>query len=309
MNRLLACAVMSIGLLGCSDGEKQRSESVPESAETGLVHAANYPLAYFAERISAPVAEVRLSAPAEEDPAYWSPGPEEVLAMQEADLVVLNGASYETWLKNVSLSQSKMVVTTDGLEDSLIPLETKTTHSHGTEGEHKHSGTAFTTWLDPMLAAAQARAAASALAARWPEHTERFETQLTDLTEQLTAVDGEMREAVGDNPELPVLFSHPVYQYLIRRYGLNARSVHWEPDQMPDDAAWQELGTIVEGFPAKWMIWEGTPLPEISERLESLGIRSAVFDPCANTPADGDFLSVMEKNVKALRLVYAGEQG
>ena len=45
-------------------------------------------------------------------------------------------------------------------------------------------------------------------------------------------------------------------------------------------------------------------LPEISERLESLRIRSAVFDPCAGTPPSGDFLSVMEKNLQALRLVF-----
>ena len=64
-----------------------------------------------------------------------------------------------------------MVVTTDGLEDHLIPLEKKTTHSHGSEGDHEHSGTAFTTWLDPTLAAAQARAIKDALAARWPQHS------------------------------------------------------------------------------------------------------------------------------------------
>lgn len=55
------------------------------------------------------------------------------------------------------------------------------------------------------------------------------------------------------------------------------------------------------------MIWENTPLPQVSERLESVGIRSVVFDPCANTPASGDFLSMMEKNVQALRQVFAAE--
>ena len=74
---------------------------------------------------------------------------------------------------------------------------------------------------------------------------------------------------------------------------------------MPDETAWQELTVIVEEFPTSWMIWESTPLPEVSERLESIGIRSVVFDPCANTPSDGDFLSVMRENVQALRLVFA----
>jgi len=305
MKRLVAFAAILMTVAGCSDGENKVVESASNGTERPLVYATNYPLEYFVERIAAPVVDVRFLVPGDQDPAYWSPDREDVLAMQEADLIVLNGASYESWLENVSLPPSRMVVTTDGLGDRLVPLEKETTHSHGLEGDHEHSGTAFTTWLDPTLAVAQAAAIQDALTARWPQHSDRFETQLAGLTEELTTLDVETQDAVAGSPELPVLFSHPVYQYLAQRYRLNARSVHWEPDQMPVEAAWQELAAIHGDFPASWMIWEDRPLQEISERLESIGIRSAVLDPCANTPPSGDFLSVMEKNLEALRLVFA----
>ena len=181
--------------------------------------------------------------------------------MQQADLIVLNGASYE------GMAQERLTAAVAyGGHHRRSPrpvdtLEKETTHSHGLEGDHEHSGTAFTTWLDPTLAAAQAAAIKDALAARWPRHSDRFEAQLAGLTQELTALDAEAQEAVAGNPELPVLFSHPVYQYLAHRYRLNARSVHWEPDQMPDEAAWQELLAILGDFPASWMIWEDTPLP------------------------------------------------
>jgi zinc transport system substrate-binding protein len=307
MKRLLALGGLLVAVAGCSDGRNEATELASEGAERPLVYTTNYPLKYFVERIAAPVVDVRFLVPGGEDPAYWRPDPEDVLAMQEADLVVLNGASYEAWLKNVSLPPSRMVVTADGLRDRLISLENETTHSHGLEGEHEHSGTAFTTWLDPTLAAAQAAAIKDALAARWPRHSDQFEAQLAGLTQDLTELDTEAQEAVAGDPELPVLFSHPVYQYLARRYRLNARSVHWEPDRMPDGAEWQELLTILGDFPASWMIWEDTPLRQIRERLEPIGIRSAVFDPCANTPPSGDFLSMMEKNLQALRLVFAAD--
>jgi zinc transport system substrate-binding protein len=48
------------------------------------------------------------------------------------------------------------------------------------------------------------------------------------------------------------------------------------------------------------MIWEGEPAAESVRRLEEIGLGSLVFDPCATTPADGDFLSVMRANVAAL---------
>jgi len=308
MKILLFIAAMLVILAGCSDGRNEATESASAGAGKPLVYTTNYPLQYFVDRIAAPVVEVRFLAPGDEDPAYWRPDAESVLAMQKADLLVLNGASYEGWLKNVSLSPQRMVVTTDGLGDFLIPLETETTHSHGLEGEHEHHGTAFTTWLDPTLAAAQAASIEGVLAARWPRHADRFATQLAELTRELTALDAEAQAIVAGNPGLTVIFSHPIYQYFIQRYGLSARSVHWEPDQMPDETQWRELRAILGEFRAAWMIWEAPPLPQVSGRLASMGVRSVVFDPCANTPGSGDYFSVMRENLETLRRVFAADR-
>ncbi len=101
-----------------------------------------------------------------------------------------------------------------------------------------------------------------------------------------------------------MVFSHPVYQYLQKRYGINGKSVHWEPDVMPDDTAWSDFADLIRDHPAKYMIWEGKPLPETAARLESLGIQSAIFDPCAGRPSQKDFLSIMKTNIEALKIVY-----
>ena len=105
-----------------------------------------------------------------------------------------------------------------------------------------------------------------------------------------------------------MIFSHPIYQYFIQRYGLSARSVHWEPDQMPDETQWRELRAILGEFRAAWMIWEAPPLPQVSGRLASMGVRSVVFDPCANTPGSGDYFSVMRENLETLRRVFAADR-
>ena len=85
-------------------------------------------------------------------------------ALQAADLVLLNGAGYEGWLNFVSLREERLVNTTAGLADRLLLLEEAVVHQHGPEGEHSHAGNAFTTWLDPTLAAVQALAIERALA-------------------------------------------------------------------------------------------------------------------------------------------------
>ena len=97
-----------------------------------------------------------------------------------------------------------------------------------------------------------------------------------------------------------MIFSHPVYQYLAERYGLAGISLHWEADEIPSDKMWRELRDLLADHPAKWVLWEDTPLVETSRRLAELGLESVVFDPCANTPAEGDFGTVMLGNVGRL---------
>ena len=58
------------------------------------VYVVNYPLQYFAERIGGPDVRVVFPAPADGDPAFWKPSPEQIAAYQKADLILLNGASY-----------------------------------------------------------------------------------------------------------------------------------------------------------------------------------------------------------------------
>jgi zinc transport system substrate-binding protein len=218
----------------------------------------------------------------------------------------MNGAGYAGWVQRASLPQARLIDTSGGFRDKFVPLEESVTHSHGPEGGHSHKGVAFTTWLDPGLAILQAQAVRDAFAKTRPDQEAAFrrrfealEAELRDLDQRLTAA----AEAIGD---APLLFSHPVYQYLIRRYGLNARSVHWEPDQPPTEAMWRELEELIAEHPSQWMVWEGEPVDATVERLETMGIGSLVYAPCAGAPREGDFLSAMRENAAALDEASAG---
>jgi zinc transport system substrate-binding protein len=95
-----------------------------------------------------------------------------------------------------------------------------------------------------------------------------------------------------------------VYHYFARRYALNLQAVLWEPETVPDDKAMEELKAILAKHPAKWMIWEGEPAKESVAKLDAIGVKSVVFDPCGNVPDAGDFLSVMKANVEALEKAF-----
>ena len=281
------------------------SSSLAAGADRLSIYVVNYPLKYFAERIAGEHATVILPAPAGKDPAFWMPNTKTIADYQRADLILLNGAAYAKWINKVALPQFRLVDTSANFKDRYIKMSNVMTHTHGPTGEHAHEGVAFTTWLDFELAAQQAMEIARALSRKRPALRDRFRSNYAALEKDLVKLDQEIKQIVAKDPELPLLASHPVYDYLSRRYGLSIKSVHWEPDQIPSRNQWGELQVILNNHPAQWMIWEGEPLPATVETLKSNGIRSVVFNPSANAPEQGDFLSVMKQNVENLRAVFS----
>jgi zinc transport system substrate-binding protein len=124
------------------------------------------------------------------------------------------------------------------------------------------------------------------------------------LENDLQLLDGRLNQFVAKKPATPLLFSHPVYDYLIKRYGIHAKSVHWEPDQKPTADQLSELLQILKNHRARWMVWEGEPAMAAVEELDEMSIDSIVYNPCGNIPKDGDFLSVMQQNVSNLETVF-----
>lgn len=266
--------------------------------------ATNYPIAYFAERLGGSRVGVEFSVPADADPAFWKPDSPAIAAMQKADLILLNGAGYEKWLARVTLPKLKQADTSAAFKDRYIRIENAVTHSHGPGGTHSHEGIAFTTWLDFEQAALQAQAVAEAIAKKRPEWKSTVAENLEALKADLAALDAEIQAIAAAKPKLPLMASHPVYQYLARRYGLDLASVHWEPNEMPPAEEWAGLAKTLAAHPAKWMLWEAQPSAEIAAKLKAAGLGSLVFDPCANRPGEGDFLSVMRANVENLKTAF-----
>jgi zinc transport system substrate-binding protein len=302
----LTATVLLVALvLGCgaADGDAGSGGSGGSAAKkSGMltVLTDSYPLAYFAQRIAGDRASVEFPAPAGTDPSFWKPDTETISRYQQADLILINGAGFATWIDTATLPGSRVVDTSVSIADQLLPLEGAVTHSHGGMGEHSHSGYATRLWLDPMLALAQATAIADALSAARPDDRATFEANLAALKTDLDALDARTAALAGRIGDTPILFSHPVYAYFIRRYALNARSLHLEPTEAPGHFAMAQFDEKTADHPAKLLVWEAEPLAETKTMLEGRGIQSVVFAPLAETPASGDYLSVMNENLARL---------
>lgn len=307
MNRRTALLLPLIPLLAsCGKENQARLSSIPPpKLGKPQVYVANYPLKYFAERIGGNLVDVHFPAPGDEDPAFWQPDDATIARYQSADLILMNGAAYSKWAEKATLPEARIIDTSAAFAKDYIEIKSDTTHSHGPGGEHSHAGTAFTTWIDLQQAIQQASAVSDALQTIAPAgSTDAVKTAFTALKGELESLDQRLL-AVGRRINgAPLVASHPVYHYFARHYSLNLQSVLWEPETVPDDKAIEDLKAILAKHPAKWMIWEGEPAKESVAKLDSIGLKSLVFDPCGNVPDSGDFITVMKANAEALEKAF-----
>jgi zinc transport system substrate-binding protein len=287
--------LLMVGVLGCGPKATTSTES-----RKPVVYVTNEPLRCFAERLAGGDFEIVFPVPKDEDPEDWKPEAALIQKMQQADLILLNGGGYEKWLKKASLPLATQVDTSSAFKEKILQNDAAVTHSHGGK-EHAHSGPVGQTWLDLQLAIQQAKAVEAALVRLKPEAAEAIRERSKKLEAELLALDTEMEAVTKLATQKPIIASHPVYGYWARRYNVNLKSLHWEPDDVPTEAQLAELNKLLATHPAKVLVWEDEPNLQAAELVKALGLTSIVVRQCGNTPDKGDFLTLMKKNISALQ--------
>ena len=287
-----------------SAGEGDGGAGDPAAAKLA-VYTSCFPVSFLAERVAGERATVTLILPAGEDPPDWSPPGDTIAAMQRADLIVINGAGFEGWLGTTTLPESKLVDTTASLGDRLIELE-ETTHSHGKDGDHSHKGTDPHVWADPELAVAQAENIHLALAKADPAHADDYRQNFETLRNELTRLDQELKVAVDGYDGEVLAASHPAFNYMARRYGLQLRNFGFEPDALPADEALAAFTQQLGEHGIRRMLWEAQPSDEVRSKFEETGVEVLYLDPLEQPRGDAgyDYLAQARANAERLKLMF-----
>ncbi len=296
----LALVLACLSLVSCKD-KSEPEQPAPDASS--VVMTTFYPTTYFAERIAGDAIEVRNPVPADADPIFWQPGDADLLAYQQADLIILNGAEFEKWVASAALPATRVVDSSSKLDGPLLTYETAT-HSHGPTGEHTHAGADGHTWIDPVNAMAQSRIILEALLDRFPEHAEAFRTNAEALMGDLASLDTRWRALAPRLREAALLASHPAYNYLARRYELEITNLDLDPEAPPDDEASQAIAAaLADTRPDQpiLLLWEGAPLEETVRRLtDAHAITSVWVSPAESEDPNADYLGVMRANLDRL---------
>jgi len=157
----------------------------------------------------------------DQDPHLFEASPKTARALQNANLVVYNGADYDPWMEKL-LAASKNAKRT-------VIVAADLTGKKGGDNPHL--------WYAPATMPAVARAVSAALVAADPAHIAAYDANLAAFLDSLKPVDAKVAALRAKYAHVPVTATEPVFGYMSDAIGLEMRNQRFQLAAMNDTEA------------------------------------------------------------------------
>lgn len=285
---LAASAALTLVAAGCSSSHT--SSSAASAGSGGLtIDAAFYPLQFVAEHVAGEYGTVTtLTAPGIE-PHDLELSPATVRSMGNADVVLYVGG-----LQPAVEDAIKATGTPSFDAADAIPLVARQT---GDLSFDPHF------WLDPALVADYALAVGDEFAHLDPAHADAYMNNAATLSEQLDALNGDFKTGLATCKRHDIITTHEAFGYLADAYGLHQDGLAGiDPEAEPSPARLREIKDIIAKTGATTIFTETLVSSRVAKSLATdAGVATEVLDPIESVADGTDYLSVMNRNLTALR--------
>jgi len=255
------------------------------AAEAGKKVVATFlPVWIFTKNVAGDRAEVSLLVPPGMDIHEFSLKPADLKFLDEADLIVLNGAGLETHILK-RIDTTKVIDTSKGIR--LIK-----------------SGYAVDphVWLDPLQAMIQVKNIRDALSALDPENKSYYEANAESYIRRLKSLDMEIMQGIQRLKSRYLITYHEAFGYFARRYGLRYYSLTGLQAENPLPGKMRVVYDIVREKGIK-AVFSERQFPERSlERLRrDLGVNVCRLDTIETGSPEVDYYEkVMRENLNTI---------
>jgi zinc transport system substrate-binding protein len=299
--RRLGVPVLAVTLLlsGCGGG----SASGEGRAD---VVAAFYPLAFVAEQVAGPRADITNLTTGGAEPHDLELTAQQVADVAEADVVVYEPGFQPAVDDAVEENAEGAVLDVT----QVVPLGSGGHAAHEGEAEDAHGHEELAgdphVWQDPTKLATIAQGVRKTLSRADPANADTYRRNTAALVTRLRELDREFRAGLADCRRRTFVTSHAAFGHLAARYGLDMVAIAGiSPDVEPSPARLAELETLVRERGVTTVFSETLASPALARTLaEEVGVRTAVLDPVeglTEATADQDYFSLMRQNLAALR--------
>lgn len=176
---------------------------------------------------------------------------------------------------------------------------------------HHHGGFDAHIWLDPLNARKWVHVIAHELEEIDPRNAKNYEANEKRLMARLDALHEELKSALAPLKGAPYIVFHDAYQYLEKRYALNAiGSVTLSPEKKPGAARLVAIRKKIKGSKSICVFTEPQFQPKLVKVIvEGTGAGTGVLDPLgAKIPAGEDaYFTLLRNMAKSLRECLSGK--
>ncbi len=317
---LIALFIMTLIFLlsGCAQ-DKQQAES-PSNKIT--IYTTLFPLFDFARQIGGEHVEVYSVIPTGAESHDFEPSAKDIIAINQADMFIYNGAGYETWIENVidNLDASKTMLV-DASSELKIAEILGASHSHdheegheeGHKEEHDHvhdDANDPHTWLDPINAKTQAGTILASLTALDPTHEADYQANYDRFATELDSLDLQYKEMIKHATKHEIVVSHQAFGYLANRYGFKQVPIAGlSPSSEPSTKALQQLIELIKEHELKYVAFDALVESKVAKTVQrETGAESVTLYTIENVTKqqmeqDVTYLQLMKENLETLKKV------
>jgi zinc transport system substrate-binding protein len=248
----------------------------PSAGGRVRVAAGLYPLAYVARLVGGDRVGVTDLTPPGAEPHEIELTPGQVSLIQSADLVLV----------------------VRGLQpavDDAAPDSRTVDAGSGKKDPH--------VWLDPSRLAALAATLAARLASVDAAHGSEYLRRAATVGATLGALDADFRTGLAHCARHEIVTSHAAFGYLAERYGLTQVGISGlVPDAEPSPGRVASVARYVRAHGVTTVFFESLVSPKVARTVaRETGATTAVLDPVESVRGGDDYVTVMRRNLTALR--------
>ena len=256
-----------------------------------VVISSFYPLYEFTKKIGGDKVEASLLVPLGIEPHDWEPTVKDLQKMQQADLIVINGAGFENWVNDLDSINSDVVIVDTSKGTSIL------------ETGHKTSLNPHI-WLNPVMAKRQVQNIAEALMKIDPSNKEYYQKNTDSYILQLDELDSKIKNDLSQCEKKDFISFHNAFNYFANQYGLVQHSIleSNQPDVEPTSQNLENIIKLAKDLDINVIFTEEAVDIRTSKVIANeINGKVSVLSPLEVGDKNTDYIAKMEQNLLHLK--------
>lgn len=306
-------AILAIVLTACDESGVVESEAIEEEASQLEIMVTMFAQYDFASQIGGEFVNVQRLLPPGIDVHAYDPTPQDIVAINEADLFIYTGHEMEPWVHRIldSLDSDDLTILDVSTGVNFLPWYGSLAHDHShAHDDHDHSHDYDPhIWTSPINAIVMAENILEYLKMLMPEHSAYFEENAATLIAELEELDQEFRDLMA-NTKRTIIYHGGRFamHYLMHEYGIEFIAAPMETDPGDNMALIARMITEIEEYDIPVIFHEELVNPYTANMIAAeTGAQALMLHTIHNVSADEiaagvTYVELQRQNIEVLRI-------